>query len=287
MSDTKQNKDSVSLVCDFISRNLDDEMSLESLSEIAGFSKYHFHRLFRARMGLSLYDYVQLSRLKRASYRLAFHPAERIIDIALEAGFERPEAFSKAFKRRFGQSPSGFRKAPDWPLWQSRFVFVHPEGEKMKLDVEIVTFPTTLVAALEHHGPPSELQNTVARFIEWRKSTGISPRGSMKTFGVPWNDPNAVEPKDFRWDVCGQVTEPVPKNDFGVVTKSIPGGWCAHVIHEGSQDNMERTIYPLYRQWLPESGEKTRDFPVFFQYHNFFPEVPEVELTASIYLPIE
>ena len=74
---------------------------------------------------------------------------------------------------------------------------------------------------------------------------------------------------------------------IGVVTKSIPGGRCAHVIHEGSQDNMERTIYPLYRQWLPESGEKTRDFPVFFQYHNFFPEVPEVELTASIYLPIE
>ncbi|MCA9781022.1 MAG: helix-turn-helix transcriptional regulator, partial [Candidatus Eremiobacteraeota bacterium] len=89
VSNTEQNQDSISLVCDFIGHNLDQELSLESLSEVAGFSKYHFHRLFQARMGLSLYDFVQLSRLKRASYKLAFHPQDRIIDIALEAGFER------------------------------------------------------------------------------------------------------------------------------------------------------------------------------------------------------
>jgi AraC-like DNA-binding protein len=71
------------------------------------------------------------STLKRASYRLAFEGDKRVIDIALEAGFESPEAFSRAFKRTFDQSPSEFRAEPKWPEWHMRFQFhVKPFGEK-------------------------------------------------------------------------------------------------------------------------------------------------------------
>lgn len=49
--------------------------------------------------------FIQLSRLKRASFQLAFEPDLKIIEIALQAGFDSPEAFTRAFKRSFDQTP--------------------------------------------------------------------------------------------------------------------------------------------------------------------------------------
>jgi AraC family transcriptional regulator len=116
MSDQQTNAydERISRVCEFIYQNLDEELSLEVMSDVAAFPKYHFHRVFSVYTGMTVTKFIQLSRLKRASYRLAFEDDKRVIDIALEAGFESPEAFSRAFKRTFDQSPSEFRAEPKW-----------------------------------------------------------------------------------------------------------------------------------------------------------------------------
>jgi AraC family transcriptional regulator len=61
--------------------------------------------------------YVQLARLKRASYRLAFRDGDSILQIALDSGYEGPEAFCRAFKQRLGRAPTAFRLAPHWTPW--------------------------------------------------------------------------------------------------------------------------------------------------------------------------
>ncbi|BAN98306.1 araC family transcriptional regulator [Plautia stali symbiont] len=66
-------------VFDYIERHLDEGLLLEQLSEVAHFSPYHFHRQFNACCGMPPGRYIQLMRLKRASYRLAFNPHEKII----------------------------------------------------------------------------------------------------------------------------------------------------------------------------------------------------------------
>src|SRR3954453_17238891 len=101
-------------VLDHIDRHLDDDLDLDALSGVAAYSKYHFHRQFAAIFGLSVHRYVQLARMKRASYRLAFGGAQTVPDIAMDPGYDAPDAFPRAFRQRFGQSPSSFRKSPDW-----------------------------------------------------------------------------------------------------------------------------------------------------------------------------
>ena len=91
-----------------IEEHLADELSVEVLSGIAAFSRFHFHRQFAALFGISVGKYVQLARLKRASYRLAFRDEDTILLISLDSGYEGPEAFCRAFKQRFGQTPSDF-----------------------------------------------------------------------------------------------------------------------------------------------------------------------------------
>jgi AraC family transcriptional regulator len=272
-------------VFDYIDKHLDGELSVTRLSRVANFSKYHFHRQFCQYAGISVYRYVQLLRLRRASYRLAFSGPTRIIDIALEAGFENPESFSRAFKNTFGQSPSQFRKAPAWQAWTEQYR-IPPRERKQAMEVKIIDFPETAIAALEHRGPPELVNDSARIFIEWRKDSGLSPVKTSLTFGIAYDDPEATEPERFRFDICGSITGPVPDNRQGVVNKVIPGGRCAVVRHSGSHDRIGESAYYLYREWLPSSGEELRDFPLYFHYLNLLPDVQEHELLTDVYLPL-
>ena len=272
-------------VFDYIEQHLTEDLSVDGLSRVANFSKFHFHRQFSQYAGISVIRYIQLVRLKRASYKLVFEEDIRIIDIALDAGFESPESFSRAFKNAFGQTPSQFRKRPAWQPWREQYR--PPIRERTRtMNVKIVDFPETRVAALEHRGAPERVNDSAKQFIEWRKAGGLSPVNNSDTFGVVYDDPDAVEPEQFRFDICGSVTEEIPENPQGITNKVIPAGRCAVVRHHGSHDRLGESIYPLYQQWLPESGEELRDFPLFFHYRNLVPETPENELVTDIHLPL-
>ena len=65
-------------VLDHIDRHRDRDLDLETLSGVATFSEFHFHRQFTATFGLSVHRYVQSARLKRASHQLAYNDAELI-----------------------------------------------------------------------------------------------------------------------------------------------------------------------------------------------------------------
>jgi len=273
-------------VFDHIDKRLDEMLTLEQLSEVAHFSKYHFHRQFSEYVGISAIRYVQLMRLKRASYRLVFNRLDKITDIALDAGFENPESFSRAFKNTFGQSPTGFRRSPAWKPWNERYQFLNRE-RKQNMEIRIVDCEHTRVAALEHRGAPELVNDSASVFIEWRKASGLSPVTSSKTYGIVYDNPETTAPEKFRFDICGSVTEDVPLNPQGVIGKEIPGGRCAVVRHLGSHDRIGDSVRYLYRDWLPESGEELRDFPLYFHYLNLITETPERDLVTDIYLPLK
>lgn len=270
-------------VCDYIESHLDDDLSVETLSQVALFSKFHFHRLFYLCVGSNVARYISLARLKRASYQLAFSPESKVIDIALAAGFENPESFSRAFKNAFSQTPSQFKKQPDWLAWND--VIKKPNIERRDdMNVEIVEFKQTKVAALEHRGSPKLVNDSVTKFIDWRKQSGLSPVKTSQTLGIVYDNPETTEPEDFRFDICGSVNDEVPENSHGVVNKTIPGGRCVRVRHYGSHANIGQVVYYLYGQWLPNSGEELADFPCFFHYRNLITEVDEHELMTDVYL---
>lgn len=274
-------------VFDYIERNLDDTLLLERLSEVANFSPFHFHRQFSSYCGMPVGRYIQLMRLKRASYRLAFNPLEKIIDIALDAGFQNPESFSRAFKQVFALTPGQFRKKPGWVDWHQRIP--EPKHKRTQImNVKIIHFPETPVAMLTHRGQVERINETAARFIEWRKTTGLSPVKTSQTYGIAPHDPATTKAEEFRWDVCGSITAPISEdNPFGVINSIIPAGRCAVLRHHGSHDLLAESARYLYRDWLPKSGEELRDFPLYFHYFNFVHDVATHELVTDIYLPLK
>ncbi|MEH6445099.1 MAG: AraC family transcriptional regulator [Oceanospirillaceae bacterium] len=278
------------VVFDYIDQHLDEELNLALLSEVACFSKFHFHRQFCEYTGISLFKYLQLLRLKRASYQLVFNLDISVLDIALDAQFSSSESFSRAFKKTFAQTPSQFRAAPLWKPWHQKYQYNISRGKvdmDIAMTVNLIAFEETKIAVYEHKGAVERLNYSIEAFIAWRKRTQLSPINSSATFGLAYSDPATTVPEDFKFDICGEVIKPVAKNDDGIVNKFIPAGLCAQIVHLGSHSLLDEKIHYLYGQWLPESGYSLRDFPCFFKYINFFGQVSEDKLITEIYLPIQ
>jgi len=274
-----------------IDEHLEDDLRVERLSDIAAFSPHHFHRQFSALYGVSVYRYVQLSRLKRASFRLAFCGEQPVLQIAMDSGYEGPEAFARAFKRVTGQTPSAFRNTPQWEPWRAAY---EPLSKARSLhmthafspdDVRLLDFPETSVALMHHCGDPNQDGDTIRRFITWRKANGIRPDQSA-TFNILYDDPETTPAENCRIGLCAATDKKIAPNEEGVVASVIPGGRCAVLRLNGSTDNMRAAMVFLYGEWLPASGEDLRDFPAFAHRVRRFPEVAEHEAITDIFLPL-
>lgn len=91
-----------------IQANLDGDLSLGCLAERAGYSPFHFHRAFEAEVCETLKAYTLRLRLERAAFRLVFHGGT-VLEVAADCGFDHPATFSRAFRRRYGESPTAYR----------------------------------------------------------------------------------------------------------------------------------------------------------------------------------
>jgi AraC family transcriptional regulator len=269
----------------YIDANLEGDLSVKTLSQVAHFSAFHFHRQFTGYVGVPVARYVQLMRLRRAAHRLVSPQDYSVLEAALDAGFESPEAFSRAFRRSFGMAPGVFSRQPNWQVWNESFVIPH-HSRSIIMQVQIVEFAEVRVATLEHHGAPAKLNESVRKFIDWRMASGQSPVASSRTFGIPYNNPDTTPPDEFRFAICGEIHEKVRANATGVSEMIIPAGRCVVVRHVGSPDHIGETIYPIYRDWLPTSGEELRDHPLFFHYLSVYPETPQDQWLTDIYIPL-
>ena len=288
----QETKKRLERVITHIDDHLDTSMSVKELSQIACFSMYHFHRAFAEHADLNVGAYIKLLKLKRASYQLAFRQDLRVTDIAFDAGYENAESFSRAFKKLFKQSPTMFRKSPDWQFWYRK---IEPISEARNLimsktpsptKLTFTDFPETKVAVLEHRGNPNSILSSVQTFIKWRKEVGLSPKIS-ETYNIVYDDPFLTPPSDFRFDICASTSKDVANNAYGVVTKTIPASRCAVLRHLGRDDNIGESCAILLENLLVEAGETPSDLPMFFHRVTLFPDVPEREMITDIYVPLK
>jgi AraC family transcriptional regulator len=267
----------------FIGQHIDDELTLENLSDQFGISKFHFHRLFTAFTGLSLQQYIRWLRLKRAAHQLIVDKEQSIINIAIAAGFESHEAFTRSFKKVCGFSPSEYRQGASWSYWEQPPYRLPSQGDS-NMKVEIRRIDKIRLAVVEHHGDPQLVGDTVNKIVTWAKAqvTSLKPKPGS-SFAFAYKDPKTTPPAEFRLDLGIKIPDNF-KLDDKVIEKFIPAGRYAVAMHKGSREKIGDTIYPLYRDWVPNSGEELGDLPCIFCYYNFDHEVAETELLTECWL---
>jgi AraC family transcriptional regulator len=152
-------------------------------------------------------------------------------------------------------------------------------------ELEVVAFPATRIALLVHTGDHRGLNDSIQRFIAWRKRANL-PRERHATFNILYNDPETTPPADFRMGIAVATDGEITPNAEAVIESTLPGGSCARLRHCGSTDFLEPVFRCLYGEWLPASGRELRDFPPFMQRVKFYPDVPDQDALTDVFVPL-
>ncbi len=289
----------------YIQTHLEQDLSLEALAERAGFSAFHFHRLFRENIGEAVKEYVRRLRLERGAYRLKISD-ETILRIALEAGFKTHESFTRAFERQFGVTPSAYRrhflrrsreyKQQVQPMY---FAGHHLPAEAGLLANGATGAPVRLehvrpiiVAFVRHVGPydqvleqGSPLAPLWAELFEWGNQNQLINADSL-LIGLPQDDPSVTPPEKQRFDVCVQVAE--FRNPAGHIgCQTIAAGTFGVGRHYGSFDHLSETYGHVYNSLIAAGKYRLRQQAPFEVYsYSRVKDDLRIHFT-DVYLPVE
>jgi len=268
----------IARVTDHIAENLDEELNIERLAEVAHFSPFHFHRIYREATGETAADTVRRLRLHRAAVELTRDetPLERV---AKRAGYGTLAAFSRAFAADYGVPPGAYRL---------RGKLLPPSPKRTHLNIvsyriEIGPFAGARLAAITHRGDYQKIGNSFAQLQIFFAARGLT---MSRSIGIYFDDPESVPEKELRAE-AGLVTDaeiPVGGKIHGF---QIPPMLCASVLHKGPYAELERAYRYLFREWLPDSGYDAADFSCFEEYLNDPREMPPGELLTRVHLPLK
>lgn len=263
-----------------IDAHLAEALTLAQLAEVAHFSPFHFHRLFAACMGgETLGDYLSRRRIELAAGRMLAQPRLSVLELALAVGFGSGEAFSRAFKSRFGSTPTAWRtrmrqdrnldqlrrkidQAAAEPTLNTGASLFNQEARAM--NVRLVERPETAVTYLRYEGPLGLPVQAFwrQRVRPWLQQNDLQDRA---LFGISHDDPGISDPERCRYDAAAELPPGFlagPRR----LTSVLPGGRYATLPFYGRSDRIGEAWTGLLRDWLPESGWQLDHRPCFEHY---------------------
>jgi len=271
--------ESVYRVTHYIEQHYSEELTLESLSKVAGFSKYHFHRIFKTIVGESLGCHIRRVRLARSTSK--FMMKQKITDIALESGYETNASFAKAFKKQFGMSPKAFsakvKTTKGTTMLKPKFITLEP------LDVLYVR------KTGDYNKSCGEAWEVLMKFAYTQKikhKKNLMGKEAI-AIGIGHDNPSVTNEEELRCDACISWDDKSVEPTGEIASKTIAGGDYVMFLHKGSYDGLKET-YSKIGDWIVESGVMLRDEPMFEKYLNRDPRRTKPEnLRTEIYVPLE
>lgn len=287
-------------VLHYIDSHCDSTPSLAELAGIANFSPFHFHRVFKSLVGESVAAYTRRLALQKAAQRVSYS-RDSITVIGLDAGYESPEAFTRAFRSAFGISPSQYRKKGGSPVFSiktdvAQYPFYHTNPELAPMDVTVKTFTPVLVASVRHVGPYEECHPTWQRLFELICPAGLFTQDAT-AYGISYDDPDTTPVEKCRMDVCITLPKGVDANTpelaqllqtTELFTQHIGnGGEYACVLIKGPYSLLHPAYRSLFSEWLPQCGREPGDSIGFEAYYNDPSHTPPEELLSEIFIPLK
>lgn len=283
--------------------SLDEALELERLARGAALSPLHFHRIFRGMVGETPLELHRRLRMERAAERLLARDTP-ITTIALEAGYDSHEAFTRAFRGFYGGSPTEFRHTRDvardpcarpaqieiaarssihfsTTASEQEFPFVRGAND---MQVEIKQLPAQRIAAVHHVGAYNRISEAFARLGELAGKAGLIA-GNPTMVALYHDDPESTPEAELRSD-AGMVVPANAELPAGLDEHRLPAGRYASTLHVGPYEQLGDTWSRFMGQWLPQSGERMAAGASFEIYLNTPEQVPQSDLRTELYIPL-
>ena len=284
----------------YVERHLREPLTIERLADEACISTYHFHRLFHLWLGEPVMEYVRRIRLEHAAYRLRAS-TRPVQTIARDVGYESADAFGRAFRERFGESPRAFRtrwaassvpvEATPAPFGAGGTLPIAPTSDDAHARVHVRRLDEWHLVGLRHLGPYQEVGRAWAALTEWAAHEMplllAAPR-----IGISHDDPEMVEASRIRYDACYAVGAAQAEAVRALARpplhwRTMPAADYAVTIHRGAYHELGDAYRRLFIDWLPRSGRYPRNAPVVEWYRNSPRDVAPDALRTALLLPLE
>lgn len=299
----KEYRKRIRVALDYISRNADQDLTLDMIAEKANFSKYHFHRIFKAVTGETIYAHIRRLRLENAANRILADSGESITTIAFNCGFGSSQHFATAFKKQFGFSPRKFRDQYSPEVWAEKrddqknsytcnttldsSLNGSNDEARTNLWINLMEMPAYRVAYKRVVGPYG-LKNSEAVFKKLFKWAYLQfNTDEIIALGIIWDNPGVTVPEQCRYDACITVPDRVaPKGSIGI--QEVRGGQyvVAH-CEVSSYTELEQAYEDIFIRWFPTSNYAPANAVAYEIYLNNPANHPRESLLIDICIPVE
>lgn len=254
----------------YIEMHFGSEISLVDVAQASELSQFHLVRAFGTYAGRSVMRYVRARRLSEAAKRLAIE-SSGVLNVALEAGYNSHEAFTRAFKEQFGITPDQFRRNPDLENIQ----IVEPiKMDDSKKDTSInlsesriVDGDAMVIVGLKKRYDDETSTQMPSQWQAFQQHIGnIDNQKGNVAFGVLCNSDD-----DGNIDyITGVEVSQYPEATKELDGLRIPAQTYAVFPHEGHVAEIGRTWKAIFADWLPRAEYKPVDAPQVERYGEGF-----------------
>lgn len=292
----------INIALNFIDRNLDSELSLETISKASFYSPFHFHRIFKAIIGETLNTYIIRKRIEKTASILMHKKEISISELSFQYGFNSNSSFTKTFKKFYGINPSEFRKqAPDKhhkiikiksKNGQNRLIFEkyicnindHLSWIEMNGKIEIKEISALSFATITHHGITG-IESTFQKLIKWANSKNLFNNPENKVARIFHDSFKITEPDKVRMSVC-LLTNELFSIEGEISSAKIKKSKCIVGRFKIPPTHFEQAWSSLF-VWVIKNGYSPANENVFEIYHNNFLTGNTNEFIVDMHIPIE
>jgi AraC family transcriptional regulator len=235
-----------------IERNLSDAISLSWVADQCNSSQFHLVRAFGEATGFSLMEYVRSRRLTNAAHELAKGTGD-ILSIALDQQYASHEAFSRAFKARFGKSPDEVRKARSThglPLVEA---IRQKEGKGVPLKEPTVKSVGELKFVGLSRNVPYDQMQTIAG--QWQHFMSNCYRNVDNKLPEPPVGVTTASTHDGLDYLCAAEVSSFGEVPKGCTKLTLAPGAYAVFAHDGHITDLRQTYDAIWNEWFPKSGK--------------------------------
>lgn len=265
----------------YIYDNLDGDLSLDTLADIACMSRFHWHRVYRAMTGETLADAIRRIRMAKAANALVHEADASVADVAGRHGYPNAASFSRTFSAAHGLSPAEFRELGV----QVANSLQSNDGANSMFPVIIEDLPPTRAAGVVHVGPYIGIGRAFQTLGGILHARNLLPhvRGMIAVY----HDGIGSKPEsELRSHAAMIIADDFPGGVEGLDYFDLSGGRHAIMQHKGPYATLGAAYEWLYGKWLPQSGEEPRDAPPVEFYVNNPQTVAPDQLRTDIRLPL-
>lgn len=246
---------------DFVEAHLDTEIALSDVAKAAGLSQWHFQRVFRALTNETLKTYIRSRRFAKALDQLLATKLP-ILDIALAAGYDTQESFTRAFKSCFGLTPGQYRGFGSRSLFVKKLEltadYLHHIHRNVSLEPEVFGQRALQLVAVRtlFYGIDSEKNNLAKKLPPLWAS--FLPRLGEVPHAVPGVCYGVVSPvressDQLQYFAAIEVSQKAAL-PHGMQALEVPGARYAKFAHQGPAQGLDNTVNYIYSSWLLSSG---------------------------------